>query len=490
MVKTPREHRESYKKRPQNLPFALRNKPRPPRTQKLRTAVQFDKNRIKKPATLAKYRYGYNLAWKIPKVQERMIRIGFKAPGTYGKNQQNGHMFAMPYEVPKRMNDENAGWILRDAFKSRKYTWSQLDAIRAMLSFCYQLQTGEHRDDPKQSCNYRSVKDQWGSQAANEYAPPTKSTKSEVSVEPEGLNKAFNTEWSLQTPMAFMRWIIGLLITWDWSVHGMRSKVDLEKIKHAPEHRFTPSEGWMASKLDGGRSKLPNQTHEREWWCYRTCLCPDGKHKPVPKGWNHPDNLDSKHNPLKVNWCTVCPLNAFQIIRETLAPEDTRTYVKWLESQNRYSHKNLGFPTTIQLAKQWLDIQGANPDKLDFDQNSGRKALGKWCDAFNVRYYESFQLHGDLYMTWKEHYQPGLRKEHVKVPRTQSKNPEEATAALRRFARAIGRGRTIREDPKDFDMTTIGLLLTANLRAMGKGHEVNRILDRHDEPDEQKRFGD
>ena len=62
--------------------------------------------------------------------------------------------------------------------------------------------------------------------------------------------------------------------------------------------------------------------------------------------------------------------------------------------------------------------------------------------------------------------------------RTQSTNPEEATAALRKFARAIGRGPSVRMDPKVFDLNTIGMLLTANLRAMGRGSEVAQILDR------------
>ena len=101
-------------------------------------------------------------------------------------------------------------------------------------------------------------------------------------------------------------------------------------------------------------------------------------------------------------------------------------------------------------------------------------------------YVESFEIHGDLYCTWKTYYQHGLRREHVESRRTQSKDPEVCCAGLRKFARAIGRGRTVREDPKNFDMNAIGLLLTANLRAMGRGAEVAQILDRHE--DDQKTY--
>ena len=354
MVKTPKERRESYQKRPQNLPFSKRAKPRPPRTKKLRTAIAYDKNATKKPCTLAKYRYGYNLAWKIKAVRERMLRIGFKPPKSYGKNQQNGFMFSMPYDIPKAMTDEEAGWILRESFTSKdpQLTKSQLDAVRAMLSFAYQLQTGKHPDGSKEPCNYPCVKDQWGSQAPDKYAPPTKQTRSVLSVEPEGLKRSYTTEWTLQTGMDFMWWVVALLITWDWSVCGMRCKKDMEKIKNSPKHNFAPSEGWMSSELEGGRSKLPNQKDKREWHVFRVCLCPGGKHKPVPNGWNHHTNLDDRCNPITVNWTTTCPLNCFQIIRECLPADDLRTYVKWLPNQNRYGDQNIGFPDTIKLAKR------------------------------------------------------------------------------------------------------------------------------------------
>ena len=480
MVKTPQELKKSYQKRPQNLPFSKRAKPRAPRTKKLRTATAFDKNAMKKPSTMAKYRYGYSLAWKVKGARERLLAVGFKPPGTYGRNQQNGHCFSMPYDIPKAFGDEDAGWVLRECFASKEphYTRSQLDAVRAMLSHAYQMQTGKHCEgQSKEVCNYPSVKDQWGAQDPAKYAAPTKNIKSVTSVEPEGLKTAFTTEWTLQTGMDFMLWVVGLLLTWDWCVNGMRSKVDIEKIKQSDKHVYIPSEGWMSTELEGGRSKLNSRKGKREWSGYRVCLCPGGKHKPVPQGWNHQDNLDPRHNPITINWCTNCPLNAFQIIRESLPPDDLRTYPQWLEKQNRYGVTNIGFPRTIELAKRWLDVQGANPDGLIFDQNSGRKALGKWCDEFNVLYSESHNIHGDLYVTWKTFYQYGLRREHVQTIRTQSKDPNQCCLALRKFARAIGRGREVREDPKDFNMNQLSRLMVAALRAMGKGDEVASILD-------------
>ena len=99
---------------------------------------------------------------------------------------------------------------------------------------------------------------------------------------------------------------------------------------------------------------------------------------------------------------------------------------------------------------------------------------------------ESFPIHGDLYVTWKTFYQLGLKREDVQNLRTQPKDPRECCAGLRKFARAIGRGPLVREDPKEFDMNTLSRLMVATLRAMGKGDQVAQILDN---PDDQKNPG-
>ena len=146
--------------------------------------------------------------------------------------------------------------------------------------------------------------------------------------------------------------------------------------------------------------------------------------------------------------------------------------------QNRFSKVNVGKNFIFPLAQRWLTIQGANPDNLQFDTNSGRKSLGKWCDEYNTPYHESFELHGDLSKIWKRYYQNGLQKDPTMERRTQSDTPEVACRALRRFARAIGRGRTVREDPTDFNMNQVGQMLAACLRKLGEGATVASILDK------------
>ena len=208
---------------------------------------------------------------------------------------------------------------------------------------------------------------------------------------------------------------------------------------------------------------------------YRVCLCPEGKHISLPDDWR--STLDTKGNPTNPPWCTSCPLACFEVVRSLLPEDDFRSYPRWLETENRFSLDNYGKKKMFPFARRWLDLQGANPDGLVFDSNGGRKALGKWCDEFGVPYTISFEVHGDLWKTWKRHYQEGLDRNPYMERRTQSNQPDVACAALRMFARAIGRGRTVREDPNDFTQAQIGQLLVATLRKLGASATVASILD-------------
>ena len=404
-------------------------------------------------------------------MRAHMTACGFKVPGTYFRdNQQGGDMFATPREVPANFVGEDAGILLRLSFKSG-LTRSQCEAIRKMLSFAYQLATGKEG-------NYEEVKIQWDCQDPVLYGAPTQKILAEVSVEPAGLTVAFTTPWSPDCGMPYPVWCVGALIVHDWCVLGARSQTDLGKIKASRHHTFVSSEGWMATAMKGGRAKLEKKKGVRPWSAYRVCFCKEGKHSGPPKGWR--ETLDHESNPTELNWCSECPLSCFQVVQDLLPDGDLRSYPKWLPTQNRYSKANVGKKYFFPLALRWLDIQGANPDNLRFDTNSGRKSLGKWSDEFGAPYHESFELHGDLWKIWKKYYQPGLQKDPTMERRTQSTSPEVACRALRRFARGIGRGRTIREDPKQFDLNQIGRMLARTLRKLGEGAAVASILDKQE----------
>ena len=450
-----------------NRAFRDREECKEPRRASFKTCVAFDKNNLKSTETLRKYRGGYRHAWRVPAARSLLLKCGFKRPGTYNpNNQQGGVMFALPREVPgkTRFTSDDAGMVLRHVFKAGS-TLSQCESVRKMLSAAFQLQTG---DDG----NFKGCKQQWDCQKPELYGEPTQKVLAEVSIEPEGQKTCFTTEWSPETGMSYYEWSPVLLVVHDWTILGARSQACLSKIKRSVEHTFVPSEGWMRTKMVGGRAKLEKKKGIRPWSAYRVCFCPNGKHQGLPANWR--DIIDTKQKP---TWCTTCPLTAFQVVREMLPDDDHRTYPTWLPAQHRYAKTNIGKEKIFVLAQRWVNLQGGNPDGLVFDTNSGRKALGKWCDEFDVKYSLSFEIHGDLWCTWRKYYQNGLKKEPAFARRTQSPLPELCCAALRRFARAIGRGRTVREDPKEFTMQQLVKLMALNLRTLGKGSEVAEILD-------------
>ena len=463
--------------RPQNKPLRDRKPLRKPRTTNLRTAIAWDKNAQKKPGTLGKYRQGYILAFKVPKARERMLRLGFKAPNTYKWNQQGGVMFAMPKDIPVGLTDEEAGWIVRECYESKRphLTKSNMESVRAMLSFAYQLKTGQHSTQ-KTKANFPSVKDQFGCQTV--YAAAKRSTKAKFSAEPADLKRSWTTEWNAHCQMVYPRWCVAGLINWDWDVNGCRSgkKGGLERIKKSRSHMLIFSQGVMSTEFVGGRPKIPGINKCRSWKCFRICLCPKGIHVPLPPDWE--DHLDEDFNPVDPTWTTICPLNMFAVVQGLLRQEERgRTYANWLENQGRFGDRDVGQERLIPLAREWLDCQGGNPDNLLYCSNSGRKSLGKWCAELKIPYSLSHQIHGDLWSTWQKFYQKNLRREPSYSDREQSTNLDEATEALWRFARYIGRGKEAAMDPCQITDAETRLLLVETLRSLGKADVVSRILD-------------
>ena len=363
--------------RPQNKPLSERKKRRKPRTNDLKSAIAFDKNAQRKPGTMGKYRKGYRVAFGVPKVRRRLLGLGFKAPKTYpGNNQMLGEMFSMPRDIPVAFDEEEAGWVARECYESKRphLTKSQMEEVRAMLSFAYQLQTGRWTTT-KFKANYESVKSQFGLQ--NDYAAPTQSIKAKYSVEPEGLKTAYTTEFDASKGMPYPEWNVGGTISYDWGVNGCRGGKEggLARIKQSRRHEWIPSQGTYGTYMVGGRPKVPGIHEDREWMVCRICLCPEGKHVGLPEDWL--DYLDGDYNPVNQPWCTTCPLNMWEVTQGLLADDDKgRTYCRWLPKQHRFAKPCLGWKQIIPLARRWLDIQGANPDGLRFCSNSGRKSCG------------------------------------------------------------------------------------------------------------------
>ena len=202
--------------------------------------------------------------------------------------------------------------------------------------------------------------------------------------------------------------------------------MDTKKVKDSKDHFINGNEGYGWTEMVGGRSKLHGPKRgTRSWRVVRKCLC-KGTHIDVPEHFA----MDNNGNPVdKPVWNTVCPVAAMQLM-EHIQGADFKPYAKWFSSKSRYG-QNVGDVATH--ANTWLASQGVPGP---FDRNSGRKALSRWLEHLHVPYAEHVHIHGDLEEVWRSHYQAQLLKSTFKG-REQSKDPDTASAALKRFAKWI-----------------------------------------------------
>ena len=140
---------------------------RPPRRACLDTLLAYDGNNLKATETLRKYRNGFYFAWNVPLARAHLRKCGFKAPGEYNiNNQQGGCCFSLPREVPgaSRFTNNDAGWAMRHCLKQGRATLSQAQSVKKMLSYVYQLQKAE-------SGNFSKVQKVYDRHGAANFAP-------------------------------------------------------------------------------------------------------------------------------------------------------------------------------------------------------------------------------------------------------------------------------------------------------------------------------
>ena len=462
---TPRRGPKPKSKAPRDRPEC-----RKPRRAGFATKVAWDRNKMKSIHTLSKYRTGYRAAWKVPAARRIMQKMGLKEPGTYNpSNQQGGDMFSLPNEF--KMTNRGAGKIFQACKDSGKCSVGNLKDIKKMLSYAYQLKnnaTGQWPD----------VQWVWQNTNPDEQKPPRKQKiKATVIPEPSHVRKALTTEYKPDCGMDFPQWNVGLLFFHDLNVFGCRQDEDIKRVKKSKIHTCAYGNGWMSTEFKGGRCKIEKKKGTRPWKLHRVCLCPEAKHQRIPADWR--TKLDSNGNPKEpLPWCTTCPLNAFQMIRNMLPADDFRTYPRWREDVHKFHKRdNVGEDNVKAFVQKWIDTQGANPDDVLFDSNSGRKSLSLWCAEFNVPYEESFEIHGDHWTTWREYYQQKLQHAPDFNRRTQSPDPDLCTRALWRFARGIGRGRTTRDDPEFLNPRQSASCMLAIMRQLQMHSEIANITN-------------
>ena len=410
-------------------PKGLQEKASLPRYAGFNTQLQGDKNEMREPSTMKGLRWGFNLMWE--HAEAEMEKHNIPRPDTFDKkNHHGGKLWGWPREC--NMTDNKAKRIFYACYKTGNMTEPMLRAVRKTLAYAYELKGGE----PLQ--NWPSIKGVWQTFKLCNLPKSEMSQKPELIPTPQQLKRAFTTEWNPDCPMVFAVWLVGLIAAFDSFVNGLRSNEDISRVKNSPRHVYNWDAGWECSEFDGGRAKLcGNKKGTREWWVWRVCLCPGGRHIRPPH--NFKETINKAGNPtVNIKWCTCCPLAALELLWSYPGPR--RCYPKWLTKSGTFKKQNEG--DVIQLALQWMLAQGVT--EVGFDTNSGRKSLANWCEFLHVPYAESFYIHGDHPDVWRDSYQPTIPTVKKGNNRKQGRNPDECTKALRRFGGYLGRGRQLK----------------------------------------------
>ena len=293
----------------------------------------------------------------------------------------------------------------------------------------------------------------------------------------DALKKAFVGEWRPDCGMSFVDWLGGYLAAWAWAIYGCRSRVDIRSLKFSTSHHFSKDQKWASTDFKGGRNKLhEKKAGSRAWAMWLICLCPGGIHKGFPKGFEK--HFDKLGNPTKkANFCTCCPLNVIGLKKKLMRRGlKLRIWAKWAFKHRDFGVRNHG--DVAELAIDFFTAQEALDDNKRYDPHAGRRACARWLQEVHAPYHEGFELHGDLYCSWVN-YQPNCMKSNF-CRRTQSKDPNVATAPLRRFAWLVGRG--ARAKTKGMDLGS--KLMLGLLESNGQALLAQQIVERHQQTED------
>ena len=408
----------------------------------------------KSAETMNAYRAGYAAAWKF--AGKYMKKIGLLKPGEFRKdNVHHGALWGDTKEC--KLTGNQAAKILEICMMNGM-SLHQLLQVRKSWSFAYLLRTTNNK------ANYPKVKSMFESFMTEKLRSRSKTSTLPTRVASlDELKVAFTKEWDPSCGMGLVEWSVGLIVSWDWLVSGHRPNSDLGKIKKSTKHVLKPKQGYCSTELKGGRSKLhEDKRGTRPWKVYRLCTCDVGTHCGPPKEaqtcrwtWTAEGNPPKRftHNG-KPTWCTRCPVAATELILGLQDGSEKHVYRKWTK-EGKIGATNYGDLT--KLANRFMTCQGANPG-VKYDSNSGRKCLGDWCSQLEVPYEESFEVHGDLFKTWIDHYQNDASNDSKFARRTQAQTAKLALKAYKRLAVYFG----VREKERKYTQMERSMFLASS----------------------------
>ena len=410
----------------------------------------------KSAGTMTAYRAGYAAAWRY--AAAHMKKLGLPKPGEFRKgNVHGGALWGDAKEC--KLTGTQAAQILEICMENGM-SLHQLLQLKKSWSFAYLLRTGNNK------ANFPKVKNMFESFMKEQLRDRSKTSTLPTRVASiDELKKAFTTEWSPGCGMGLVEWSTGLVVSWDWLVSGNRPLSDLGKIKKSTKHILKPKQGYCYTALKGGRSKLhEDKRGTRPWKVYRLCTCNVGEHCGPPKeamesrwSWTPEGNPPKRFtHDGKPTWCTCCPLAATELLLGLQDGNKKYVYRKWTKEgvMGKSNHGKL-----TDLANKWMVSQGANAG-VKYDSNGGRKCLGDWCSELEVPYEESFEIHGDLFKTWADHYQNDASNDTKFARRTQAQTAKTALKAYKRLAVHFG----VREKERKFSQMERTMLMNSSMK--------------------------
>ena len=379
-------------------------------------------------------RYGFRLMWSEAPRLMRRYKTG--KVGTFDTfNGHGGVCWGWPKEC--KLTNAQARAVYFACYNRRRLTVAQMTVVRKSFAYAFELTGG------KPGGNFVGVKEVWGVVRQDQLPDSLTTTIPDRIPQPEDLKQAFKKGWSAEHEWSLIKFLGGTVAAWDWTVCGMRSREDIDRVKKSRDHQFNWKQGWESTSFVGGRCKLcGNKKNTRPWRVWTVCLCDAKRHVRPPADFYL--KIDVEGNPkVAVEWHTTCPLAALEVLWQLQSGPTQggpRRYGKWLDS-GRFGTSNVN--DVVAFAIDWFVAQGVCPEDVRFDTNAGRKSLGRWTERLKVPYDDSVEIHGDLWEVWHDSYESSVPKSSYPT-RTQSTNPDKACRALRKFANFCGFGKRLK----------------------------------------------
>ena len=398
------------------------------------------------------YRSGYYRFWEF--AEKELKEWGIPEPNSFSKsNQLGGVVYASPGEYRKKpLSGDRCARVIELAYE-KGATDATIKQMSKCASHLYQLKSGVNGD------NFPDVKGMIESFDPLEIAKKKFSTLPQRIPSVEDMVTGLTKEWDPSGPLSLVRFLQGHTAFWEGFVLGNRSKEDFARIKFSDVQWF--GEDCWTTKFLGGRAKLQmKKANTRDWWSWKICWCPNGKHIPPPEDMEYSFDADGNSDVDTSKLCTVCPLFTGQLFNKMHNTERWHVYRQWCPKKRGgpgFGRKNHG--NIVNLAMEFARAQGILGPDESWDSNSGRKALARWLTACGIEYPEGFVMHGDLPKTWKQHYQRTLKGCDRITDREQPTDPAEATWALRKLRTFCGRDAPPLQPPESMNEVHETLLL-------------------------------